>query len=633
MPARRVVTAASPSAIVVLCAAVLCLAVVLLLAAALLPAAARAAGAGFAPLWSQPVTGAERLVAGDGATVLWAAQESSSAQALVARHYDGAGHTSAGGPVVLVDGLDGLGDWLAAPGRDGDVLLAWKTGGSVFVAARTAAGDAVFAAVAVCTDAAVAQARGAGATATPVALQPDGRGGAYLVLAVTPSASTGDTLLTHVSATGAPARPDPGLFVSDGTIVRAGTDGEGHLLALLGGPGRSGVALQRYSPELAADWASPASPYNPLVGPPSAAQTPVTVGRGSGSGSWMAWREGTEVRLQRFSSAGDRIWFRPVAVAAAAGAAVAADGGGGLYVTSASSDLLIVSHVPADGTAAGKPIESRLQTGRQGVGIDAVTSDAAGDLDVAFSGATSGGVAEMTCVGAWTSPALAPPAARLAALAADGSGGAFTLERGESGRLWRLGEAGTALTLRPRATALTYGDLLEVAGYLTVDGEPLAGVTVHLAPSAGAAPPAATTFADGLYQTSFKPQASATWTATAQGPAGATISSGPSVRIEVAPTISLSIDTRRAGSGYVTAFSGEVAPDHRGSTVLVQRQRKGGWSLLTSAKVDASSAYRATWKIPLKTATYLIRTVLPAHGDHAEGVSRTARLRVVVRPG
>ena len=59
---------------------------------------------------------------------------------------------------MLVDGIAGLNDWLAAPGRGSDVLLAWKAGGAVLIAGRTAAGASVFGPVTACTDALVAQA-------------------------------------------------------------------------------------------------------------------------------------------------------------------------------------------------------------------------------------------------------------------------------------------------------------------------------------------------------------------------------------------------------------------------------------------------------------------------------------------
>ncbi len=594
--------------------------------------AARSSGAAFAPLWSQPVTSAARLVVGDGATAVWAAQGTASGAAILARHYDGSGQAAGAGPAVLVDGIAGLNDWLAAPGRGSDVLLAWKAGGAVLIAGRTAAGASVFGPVTACTDALVAQARGAGAAATPVALHADGRGGAYLLLSVTPSSPSGDSLLAHVSATGELAAPDPGAAVAKGTAALAAADDEGHLCVVLTGPGRTGVALQRYSPELTADWAQPVGPYNPLAGPPSAAvQTPLGVG--ASSVSWMAWREDDSVLTQRFGKAGDRLWLRPVAVKAAVGALVAGDGAGGVYVASASGTKLSTAHILYDGSAGGAPAASSFETGSPGLRLDAASSDESGDLDIAFSSGAGGNgrVAEMTCLGAWTAPALSPPAAPFAALADDGSGGAYALDQGDGARLWRLGAPGAALTLRPRAAALAYGDTLEVSGYLTLDGTPLDGVAVQLTPSTGTAPAVTLTNAGGYYATWFKPDASASWTAAAQAPGGATVTSA-AVTVTVAPKVSLTLSTRRSGAGYVTIFSGEVDPAHRGNTVIVQRQQGAAWRPLKTAKLDASSAYKASWKVPLKTATYVFRTVLPAHGDHAEGVSRPVRLKVVVRP-
>jgi len=628
--------------------AALLTAVIAVLALALppsLPAAARApdahlpagssaadlravSGSGFAQLWTQQVAGAEQLVVGEGATAVWAAQQGATGAAILARHYDQAGNATGVDSVVLADGIAGLGDWLAAPGRGGDVLVAWKAGGTVFVAGRTAAGGSVFAPVAACSDAAVAQARGAGAVATPVTLQADGQGGAYLLLAVTPSSSTGDSLLAHVSATGALAAPESGVAVAEGTAARVAVDGVGHLYALLTGPGRAGVALQRFGPELTADWAQPAQPYNPLAGPPSAAvQTPL--GLSVGAGVAMAWRESEAVVVQRFNADGERLWLRPVAVKAAADAQVAGDGIGGVYITSAAGTSLSVAHVPVNGAATAAPVVSTFAAGRAGLRVDAVSSDASGDLDVAFSGAAagSGGTAEMTVLGAWTAPALSPAVASFAALAADGSGGAYALETGAGGRLWHLGQPGAALTLRPRSAAVMYGASATASGYLTLNGAPLAGVTVRLDPSGSGA----TTDAAGFYQLAVKPDTSAAWTATAETPGGTTVSSA-AIAVAVAPRMSLDLATRRTGKGYVTVFSGDVEPAHPGSTVAIQRRQGPTWRTLATGRLDAASSYTARWKLPLHTATYLFRAVLPAHADHAEGVSRTARLKVVVRP-
>jgi hypothetical protein len=76
-----------------------------------------------------------------------------------------------------------------------------------------------------------------------------------------------------------------------------------------------------------------------------------------------------------------------------------------------------------------------------------------------------------------------------------------------------------------------------------------------------------------------------------------------------------------------------VKPAHQGSRVLVQRRSDGSWRTVAGGSLDGRSHYRVSWPLPLRSATYLFRTLLPAHSDHEAGVSRTARLRVVLNGG
>lgn len=654
-----------------------------------------APAAAFTPLWSQPVNGAARLVAGGGATLVWAAQ-SGAGTALVARTYTSSGQPVGSDPVVLVDGISGLTDWLAAPDGAGQLVLAWKAGGATTVQACTVSGSALFGPTVVSTDAAVAALRGAGASAAPVALEPDGLGGAYVLLLAAPSAATGDSLLTHVSSLGVAALPDPGLAAAKGTAGAVAADDDGHLFALLSGPGRNGVAVQRFAPDLSADWDTPVSAYDPLVEkPPATAQTPF--GITAGWGATAAWREGDAVKVQRFSPAGDRLWLSPSGVdAGGADAEMAGDGDGGVFVAATGADGLGVWQVTGRGVALGGSAGSVAPLNLATPHVDAVCSDSAGDLDVAYSDATSGGaagVARMTCVGAWTTPSLGSPASEFTALAADGAGGAYGLSGGADAHLWRLGEAGATLTFCPRAANAVYGQTVDVSGYLTLDGEPLAGVTVsvtagtsgggaataaaarregvsggaargaaarsvgsaargataravegavrpvgirgfalraHLAARAAAVPVTAVTDAHGFYQATLKPETNASWTAAVTGPAGQTIVSDPAV-VTVAPEVSLKLQERRVASGYVELFSGVVKPAHPGSQITVQRQSGDTWRTVATGTLSGTSKYVVSWPLPLRSATYYFRTVVPADADHGEGASRTARLKVVIK--
>ncbi|MCX6364149.1 MAG: hypothetical protein NTW58_08285 [Actinobacteria bacterium] len=604
---------------------------------ALFAASSPAVFAAYAPLWSQPVAGMAQLVPGDaGVTVVWAVADGAS-NALVAQRYDRAGEPLGAEPAVLVAGISGLSDWLATGGAAGGVIVVWKAGGVTSVRRVAASGAGAYGAVTICSDAAVAALRGPGATAAPVQLAADGFGGVYVRLLATPSLASGDTLLTYISPLGAAARPDPGLAVDEGTVAGMSSDDLGHLCVLLGGPGRNGVAAQRFAPDLSADWVAPMSPYNPLLGPPpTTAQTPL--GIVATSSATTAWREGGKVKVQRFTAAGDRLWLRPVAVGANEATTLADDAWGGCYLASASPDGLRVHHIAAQGALIGDPDGSVLRLGSGDPVVDDVSWNSAGDLAVAYSdGAASAGVARMTYLGTWSSPALDPAPSALGALGADGAGGDYALGEGAGARLWRLSEAGAALTLRPRASHIVYGETVGVAGYLTAAGVPLAGgrVEIRRTDAGGVTTTAttATTDGHGFYEATIAPQANAAWTAAAAGPAGQTIVSETFGDLKVAPEVMIALAEQRAGNGYVETFSGTVKPAHAGSSVFVQRLTGGAWRTLASGSLDGRSRYRISWPLPLRSATYLFRTLLPTHADHAAGVSRTARLRVVLNAG
>ena len=604
---------------------------------ALFAASSPVALAAYGPLWSQPVAGAAQLVADDtGVTVLWAVADGAGA-ALVAQRYDRSGAPLGAGPTVLVGGITGLTDWLAAGDGAGGVVVTWKAGGATMVRRLAASGAAAYDPLMVCSDAAVAALRGAGATAAPVQLEPDGFGGVYVRLLATPSLATGDTLLAYVSPLGETAQPDPGLAVAKGTVADMTADSLGHLLILLSGPGRDGVAAQRFAPDLNADWAAPISPYNPLLGPPPATmQTPL--GIVAETSATTAWREGGKVKVQRFTAGGDRLWLRPAAVSVSGAATLAGDAWGGCYLAGASGDGLRVWHISAQGAPVGDPDGSVLSLGLAAPRVDDVSWSGAGDLAVAYGdGAASAGVARMTYLGTWSSPALSPAPSVLGALEADGAGGEYALGEGAGARLWRLGEAGAALTLRPRASAIVYGETVGVAGYLTAAGVPLADsrIEVRWTDAGGATKTAATATTDGegYYQATIAPEATAAWTAAAVGPAGATIVSEAFFDLLVAPDVTIALTNRKLGGASVEVFSGTVRPAHPGSRVFVQRRSGSSWRTVASGSLDGRSRYRVSWPLPLRSATYLFRTLLPVHDDHAAGVSRSARLRVVLNAG
>ena len=193
----------------------------------------------------------------DPAVVVWA-----DGSSIYAQRYTGSG----AGPVrTLASSLIGLSAWYA----DGDgtrVTVVWKAGSTVSATCMDVADGSLEyapATVTVATDAQAIGLRGAGATVTPAGVTADGQGGAYVWCTLSPTSGAqgvGDTLLNHLSATGAAATSDPAAeVVAGGTIAGMAAVGGGHALALLQAPGRAQVAARWYGSDLTATWTK--SPY------------------------------------------------------------------------------------------------------------------------------------------------------------------------------------------------------------------------------------------------------------------------------------------------------------------------------------------------------------------------------------
>jgi len=120
------------------------------------------------------------------------------------------------------------------------------------------------------------------------------------------------------------------------------------------------------------------------------------------------------------------------------------------------------------------------------------------------------------------------------------------------------------------------------------------------------------------------PRFNASWHAEAAGV------SSPPVVIQVGPRVTLALSHTQSGARLTEVFSGAVAPAHAGERVFVQRSTANGWRAVASGRLDRRSHYRIRWLMPYRSATYKLRVLLPAHGDHADGVSPTGYVRVRV---
>lgn len=497
-----------------------------------------------------------------------------------------------------------------------------------------AGGAPRYGAVQVCDAALAERLRGAGASAALADLRVTSQGTAYVLLRLAtpdPAGKKGDSLLAAVSSHGVAVVP--AAVLAGGTAAAMDTDDAGHLYVLLGAPGRSNVAVRRYAPDLSADWSQPISPY--LLGAPTAVpQEPVAIS--AASGAVIAWREGGSVKLQRYGASGGRIWLLPPAVATTGTVMLAADGFAGCYLVGVSSGDLSVHHF----SAAGLPVG-----GRAGVSLsltfadpraDAVSVDRAGDLSVAYRDAAAAGSAGVACItflgSALNVPALTPAQAQLTALSDDGAGGCYALGAGAGARLWRLGFDGAALTVRARAAAITYGAGVDLSGYLTNNGAPVADKSVDLTVPDGRGSHqtvTATTDAQGYYAARVAPGIDCSISALARGVGGSDVSAA-SAAIAVSPRVTLTLTHRAVGARYVETLAGAARPGQAGSPVFLQRRTADGtWRTLLSSRLDASSRYRMHWLVPRRTATYLLRVFLPAQAESAAGISPAARLRVV----
>ena len=611
-------------------------------------ALAAAPAMAYAPLGGGfTVAAGSQLAAGaDPAVVVWARDDGGGSFSLLAQHYENGGIPNAA--CTVVSGIAGLGGWYAC-GDGSDVTVAWKAGGAIYAACvDIATGALAYGPVTVCTDAAVAGAPGAATTAALTGVAPAGGGGVYVWCTVSPTtglSGVGDTLLNHVSASGALAVADPGLSVTKGTVAHSSglpglaVDQDGHAFVLLAPPGRNGLGVQRLSPALTVDtgWSKPISPYSPLLRAPAAAQQPI--GIEAAAGAAIAWRENGKVRVQRYPSGGGLAWIASVpAVTMAGDVRFASDGIDGLYLVGPATGGIVARHILANG------VEARPASVLSGLGlgqprVDTVAVNRAGDLFAGYSDAAvpalaRSGIRLLTCLGGpWSDVGPAGPIPdEYTAAVPDGTGGAYLLGDGTSPALWRIANGGAAaVTLRPRSALVQYGKRVLVAGYATrADSLPASGVDVTVSATAGggSSPSPVRSERDGYYHASIAPRANATWTATGAGVA----SEGVVIRVMPRVTLALS-HLKPRGTRLREIFSGAVAPAHAGAKLLIQKAAGSGWRTVASGRLDGRSHYRVIWSVPFKTASYKLRATLPKHADHAEGDSQTASFRVVIRKG
>ena len=213
-------------------------------------------------------------------------------------------------------------------------------------------------------------------------------------------------------------------------------------------------------------------------------------------------------------------------------------------------------------------------------------------------------------------------------LAAGIAGIAAMLALAGTGEAQKPPKAGS-VTLKASAGQLTYSAPVTLTG--KVKGAK-AGVVVSLerrAADATAFVPAGTATTDGQGDYTFtqRPAQSSVYRAAAATTPPATSADVP---VAVAPLVGLKVSDATPRKGQRVRFKGTVRPQHDGTRVAIQRKKADGtWATVkTPILTDAGSTYsRYSKRFRIRrSGTY--RTVIAAHADHAEGVSRERTLTV-----
>ena len=183
-----------------------------------------------------------------------------------------------------------------------------------------------------------------------------------------------------------------------------------------------------------------------------------------------------------------------------------------------------------------------------------------------------------------------------------------------------------ATTLKASADKVTFSTPVALTGKVK-GGKQGIPVTLerHVAGQTAFVPAGtATTDANGDFSFAQRPSASSVYRVTSG------TATSPEVAVAVAPLVGLKVSDSTPRKGQRVRFRGTVRPKHNGTRVAIQRKRADGtWVTVRSPLLrDAGSRYsRYSKRIRIRrSGTY--RTVIAAHADHAEGVSRERTLTV-----
>jgi hypothetical protein len=186
-----------------------------------------------------------------------------------------------------------------------------------------------------------------------------------------------------------------------------------------------------------------------------------------------------------------------------------------------------------------------------------------------------------------------------------------------------------AVTLKASANPVTFSQPLALSG--SVKGAK-AGVAVTLEGHGVSAPAfsqvaATTTDAQGDFSFALRPRANTVFRATA---AKTPPVQSAELTVQVRPLVGLRVSDTTPRKGQRVRFRGTIRPPHDGTVISIQRkQADGNFATVARTRLrdagDTFSRYGRRLRVR-STGTY--RTLIEAHADHAEGISRERVLTV-----
>ncbi len=186
------------------------------------------------------------------------------------------------------------------------------------------------------------------------------------------------------------------------------------------------------------------------------------------------------------------------------------------------------------------------------------------------------------------------------------------------------------LTLGAEPNPVVFGRSVALSGHLSGQGH--AGKNVRV--QADAFPyegnyvdvASATTNSGGAWAATDKPAVNTRYRARQ----GSTISGVVTERVRV--RVSLRLSDRTPAAGQLVRFFGRACPQHDGARVRIQRRTSTGrWRTVrrtTLRDIPGSSCSRYTRRFRVFHDRTLRTVVIPADGDHANGISRRRRVDV-----